>query len=104
MNEHRDQNVNEWTGRMKIAFAALAVIAGFFLVAEHRAHLLPYLSYLPFLLLAACPLMHIFMHGKHGSHGAGDSDEGTRNRQAPPSSRNRDTPAIPTPHRHGDMQ
>jgi hypothetical protein len=24
---------------------------------------------LPWLLLAACPLMHLFMHGGHGGHG-----------------------------------
>jgi hypothetical protein len=35
-----------------------AVIGAFFLIAEHRAHLFPYL---PWLLLAVCPLMHLFM-------------------------------------------
>lgn len=44
-------------------------IGGFFLVTEHRAHLLPFLGYLPFLLLLACPLMHLFHHGGHGGHG-----------------------------------
>ena len=39
-------------------------IAGFFLFTEHRAHLL---GALPFLLLAASPLLHLF-HGGHGSH------------------------------------
>ena len=38
---------------------------GFFLVAEHKAHVLPFL---PFLLLLACPLMHVFMHRGHGDH------------------------------------
>ena len=27
---------------------------------------------LPFLLILACPLMHVFMHGGHGGHGGGD--------------------------------
>jgi hypothetical protein len=27
------------------------------------------LGYLPFLLLLACPLMHLFMHHGHGHHG-----------------------------------
>ncbi|SHK21755.1 Protein of unknown function [Roseomonas rosea] len=49
------------------------VIGGFYLVTEHRAHLIPYLGYLPFLLLLACPLMHLFMHGGHGGHGGSDS-------------------------------
>lgn len=50
-----------------IAFAA---IAAFFLLAEHRAHLL---GFLPFAFVLACPLMHLFMHGGHGGHG-GHSD------------------------------
>ena len=51
--------------RMKQAFALFAIVAGFFLLAEHRAHVLPYL---PWLFLAACPLMHMFMHHGHGRH------------------------------------
>ena len=51
---------------MKITFIVFALIAGFFLILEHRAHVYPYL---PWLLLAACPLMHVFMHGRHGNHG-----------------------------------
>lgn len=64
---HRQaSNDAPWAGRVKVAFIAFAVIAGFFLLVEHRAHVYPYL---PWLLLAACPLMHLFMHGRHGSHG-----------------------------------
>ena len=44
---------------------AFLAIAGFFLLAEHRAHLF---GVLPFLLLAACPLLHFFMHRGHGGH------------------------------------
>lgn len=47
-----------------IAFLA---IGAFFLITEHRAHLL---GALPYLLLLACPLMHLFMHHGHGDHGA----------------------------------
>ena len=54
-------------------FVAFLAIAAFFLVSEHRAHLL---GALPFLLLLACPLMHLFMHHGHGEHGAhGSHDE-----------------------------
>lgn len=43
-------------------------VAGFFLFSEHRAHLL---GWLPYLLLLACPLMHLFHdHSRHGGHGA----------------------------------
>jgi hypothetical protein len=46
-------------------------VAGFFLLAEHRAHVL---GYLPFLIFLLCPLMHLFMHKGHGKHGSNDGD------------------------------
>lgn len=49
--------------RTKWALVGFLAIAAFFLLTEHRAHLF---GILPFLLLLACPLMHLF-HG-HGSH------------------------------------
>ncbi len=44
-------------------------IAAYFLLSEHRAH---FLGALPFLLLWACPPMHVFMHGGHGGGHAGN--------------------------------
>ena len=41
----------------------------YFLITEHWAHIVPVL---PWLLLAACPLMHLFMHRGHGHHGGHD--------------------------------
>ena len=58
-------------GLVLIAFVA---IAGFFLWEEHRAHLL---GVLPYLLLLACPLMHVFMHRGHGGHGHHGDDSAT---------------------------
>jgi hypothetical protein len=60
-----------------IALIAFVVIAGFFLWQEHRAHLL---DVLPYLLVFACPLLHMFMHRGHGGHGKhGDHrDHGTK--------------------------
>ncbi|HYM04356.1 MAG TPA: DUF2933 domain-containing protein [Stellaceae bacterium] len=55
------------------------VVAGFFLLTEHTAHVF---GVLPFLLLASCPLMHLFMHHGHGGHGSGDSrDASSADRQ-----------------------
>lgn len=57
-------------------FVAFALIAAFFLFTEHRAHLL---GWLPFLLLLACPLLHLFHgHGNHAGHEetARDSEDG----------------------------
>jgi len=42
-------------------------IAGYFLITEHRAHAI---QFLPFLLLLACPLLHMFHN--HGGHKHGD--------------------------------
>jgi len=55
-----------------IVFLAMAA---FFLLAEHRAHLF---GALPFLLLLACPLMHLFMHRGHGAH-VGHGEHSDRN-------------------------
>jgi hypothetical protein len=49
-----------------VVFIGFLVVAGFYLWTEHRAHLY---GALPFLLLLACPLMHLFMRrGHHGDH------------------------------------
>jgi hypothetical protein len=47
---------------------AFLAIGTYFLITEHKAHLSGYLQYWPYLLLLACPLLHIFMHGGHGDH------------------------------------
>ncbi len=61
--------------RGKIVLIVFLAIAGFYLLAEHRAHAF---AVLPFLLLPACLLMHVFMHGGHGGHrGHGGSSSQT---------------------------
>lgn len=59
-----------FASRANIVLIGFLILAGFYLVTEHRAHLL---GWLPWLLLLACPLMHWFMHGGHGGHD-GDDD------------------------------
>ncbi|MEP9389941.1 DUF2933 domain-containing protein [Mesorhizobium sp. KR9-304] len=54
-----------WTSKTALVTTAFLLIAAFFLLSEHRAHAL---GVLPFLLLAACPLLHMFMHSGHGGH------------------------------------
>lgn len=49
----------------------LAALGAGYVLIVHRAHAI---EWLPFALLLACPLMHIFMHGRHGhshEHGRG---------------------------------
>lgn len=55
-----------WKTPLGWAFLGFAAIAAFFLVTEHTAHVF---GVLPWLLILACPLMHVFMHRGHGGHG-----------------------------------
>lgn len=64
-----------WRSRYAIGLLVLGAVAAYFLLTEHRAH---FFGALPFLLLLACPLMHMFMHGGHGrrgEHGGGHEDQ-----------------------------
>ena len=54
-----------------------AAVGAFYLLTAHRAHLI---DYLPFLLLMACPLMHLFH--RHGGHGRHDHAAGDKNKEA----------------------
>jgi hypothetical protein len=49
----------------RTAFIGFCVIAAVILIYEHTMHVL---GALPFLLLLACRLMHVFMHHGHGAH------------------------------------
>jgi hypothetical protein len=72
---HHDQHHDRpgLSSRTKWVLIGFLAVGGFFLFTEHRAHLY---GALPFLLILACPLMHLFHgHGSHGSaHATGDSD------------------------------
>ena len=78
---HRPDRLNRdtappfWRSRYAIGLLVLGAVAAYFLLSEHRAH---FFGALPFLLLLACPLMHVFMHrghGGHGRHGGGHGDD-----------------------------
>ncbi len=64
-----------WRSRYAIGLLVMGAIAAYFLLNEHRAHVF---GALPFLLLLACPLMHLFMHRGHGGHGGGHADHPDR--------------------------
>jgi hypothetical protein len=66
------QSASPRSGRRGLwVFLGFVAVAGFFLLTEHRAHLF---GILPYLLLLACPLMHLFHHGGHGGHGGHGSE------------------------------
>ena len=52
-----------WRSRTKLPFIGFLAIAGYFIWTDHEAHIAPYLVWI---LLAACLLLHGFMHGGHG--------------------------------------
>ncbi len=60
-------------GSGRWVFWGFVAVAAFFLITEHRAHVV---EFLPFVLLAACPLMHLFH--RHGDHGRKDDKESSR--------------------------
>ena len=67
---HESEYVPWWRTRSGLVLLGFLAIGGYFLITEHRAHLALAIPYLPWLLLLACPLMHLFMHhGGHGGHG-----------------------------------
>jgi hypothetical protein len=62
-----------WRTPFGLVLCGFLLIGGYFLIIEHAAHLA---GVLPYLLLAACPLMHLFMHhGHHHHHGDDTADE-----------------------------
>jgi hypothetical protein len=71
--EHETQRLS----RGRWVFYGFLAVAGFFLFTEHRAHVL---GVLPYLLVFACPLMHLFMHHDQGGQHTHDhgSDEGRK--------------------------
>jgi hypothetical protein len=65
---------------LKAALLMVALVGGFYLLREHWNHVAGNWIYL---LLLACPVMHLFHgHGGHGGHG-GHSDQA-----GPPDTRN----------------
>ena len=78
-HRHEPQGGKDITSRAKWVLIGFLAIAGYFLITEHRAHLSGWLSsYGALLLLLACPLMHLFMHGghNHGGHAPRDDNQG----------------------------
>lgn len=54
-----------WRTKGGVVLLGFLAVAAFYLLTEHTAHVF---GALPYLLLLACPLMHLFMHHGHGGH------------------------------------
>lgn len=81
-DEHRHNSF--FCSRYFIGYIVIGGIAAYYLLTEHMAHVV---GALPYLLLLACPLMHIFMHHGHGhtqgehNRDASDSEPSSGERQ-----------------------
>lgn len=61
-----EPNIPLWCTRSGIVLlGALGAAAAFYLLTEHTEHVI---GAVPYLVLLACPLMHLFMHHGHGGH------------------------------------
>lgn len=89
--QHDPQPRPFWGSRYSVGLLGFGAIALYFLLSEHRAHIL---GVLPVLFLLACPLMHVFMHRGHGGgHARGDA--GKRDANTPVEPRSRDDGGQP---------
>jgi hypothetical protein len=61
-----------------IGLLVISAAAGYFMLTGHYAHIV---RALPYLLLFACPLMHVFMHRGHGGQGAHHHPHGSEDGQ-----------------------
>lgn len=59
--------------RYGLGLAFFLIVGGYFLWAEHEAHIREYLPIM--LVLGLCLGMHFFMHGSHGSHDKSNNDK-----------------------------
>ena len=80
-HDHQSHASHDRNSKFNWILIGFLVVAGYFLVMEHKAHLQGVLTYLPYLLLLACPLMHLFMHHDHGGHGEHPSQKSNQGEQ-----------------------
>ncbi|MBZ0291495.1 MAG: DUF2933 domain-containing protein [Anaerolineae bacterium] len=81
MNKSQPFQLGAWlqtrTGFVTVIFL---LIAAFYLITEHTAHVF---GVLPYALLLLCPLLHLFMHGGHAGHTSEDKSNGSPSDDAP---------------------
>jgi hypothetical protein len=75
-----------WRTPFGVFATIVAAAASVYLWLAHKDHVL---ALLPFAFLAACPLMHVFMHRghNHAAHAHGEGRARRHEPEAPPASR-----------------
>lgn len=76
--QRRSSVITFLTSRTGLVIVALLSIAGYYLVTAHSAHLAVWLPN----GLDPAPLMHLFMHGGHGSHAGHEQNTAGQNDHA----------------------
>jgi hypothetical protein len=68
-HEHTGERPSFWKSPIGVVCTLVAIATSAYLWFAHKDHVL---ALLPYAFLAACPLMHMFMHkGHHGHHHGG---------------------------------
>lgn len=80
-HSNHEEHQSFWRSKAAAVMLGFAAVGGFFLITEHWAHLY---GYIPFLIILACPLMHIFMHHGHGGHGSHSEEDHRHSENNPP--------------------
>lgn len=62
---HHEKPGTESGNRSRWALIGFIAIGAFFVLAEHKAHVM---GALPYILLLLCPLLHLFHHRGHGGN------------------------------------
>ena len=74
--EHSAPAPSFWKSPAGVICTLVAIAASAYLWIVHKDHVL---ALLPYAFLAACPLMHLFMHrGHHGHHSGNREQPGSR--------------------------
>lgn len=76
--EHSKERPSFWFSKTGAVFIGFAAVAGYILWNEHSEHII---EALPWLLVGACLVMHLFMHHGHGGHRGGNDSDDTGGRQ-----------------------
>jgi len=81
--QHDHPPASRWRSPLGIFMLVAGALGTYYLLTEHLTHVT---QAIPYLVLLACPLMHLFghHHGGHGGHG-GHEDHGQH--KAPPEKR-----------------
>ncbi|MBU0915546.1 DUF2933 domain-containing protein [Aquabacterium parvum] len=81
--QHDHTPASRWRSPLGIFMLVAGALGTYYLLTEHLTHVT---QAIPYLVLLACPLMHLFGH-HHGGHGGHGRHEDHGQHKAPPEKR-----------------